>query len=118
MRREPVNRIKSDPSPTSTAAPCTVAAVMVSIKAKYNVGDTHATVTGNGGLLCASGIAKISVLIGPVNPPAGGPQGSPHLVLLEDQSGQWVIANDKLCDSAGKPTRTIPAKLGTVCGVQ
>lgn len=48
----------------------------------------------------------------------GWTAGQPAPVLLEDKFSQWVIANDKLCDSSGKPTRTIPAQLGTVCGVQ
>ena len=88
---------------------------MVPIRAAYNKAGTQATADANSGLLCASGIARIRVLIAPVSQEG---QGSPHLVLLEDQSGQWVIANNKLCNSAGKPTRTIPPKLGTVCGVQ
>jgi hypothetical protein len=86
---------------------------MVPIAAAYKKGDAVATANGNSGLLCDSGIAKIRVMIG-----QQGESGSPHLVLLEDQSGKWVIANDKLCDSAGKPKKPIPAKLGTVCGVQ
>ncbi|MDQ2943145.1 MAG: hypothetical protein M3R21_05675 [Candidatus Dormibacteraeota bacterium] len=103
----------SSPTPAQAAA-CTVAAVMVPIRAKYNNGQTQATVPSNAGLVCDSGIAKIRILISAQE----GEQGSGHLVLLEDKSGKWVIANDKLCNSAGQPTRTIPPKLGTVCGVQ
>jgi hypothetical protein len=39
-------------------------------------------------------------------------------VLLEDGSGGWVIANDKLCSSTGRPAKPIPTELGEVCGVQ
>ena len=67
--------------------------------------------------MCASGIAKIIIFIAAVPAPANGPQGASHLVLLEDQSGSWVIANSKFCPY-GQATRTIPSKLGTVCGVQ
>jgi hypothetical protein len=38
---------------------------------------------------------------------------SPQTGLRVAATGQWVIANDGLCDSSGKPTRTIPATLGT-----
>lgn len=113
------------PSPSAatsaggSGAPCTAEAVMVPIQAAFDTSTTQATVAAlGGGLVCASGIAKIAVLIGPINPPANGPQGRLHLVLLEDHAGQWVIANDKLCDSAGQPTRPIPAALGQVCGIQ
>ena len=88
---------------------------MVAIKAAYSVNANQATVGAhNGGLKCASGIAKTSVFIGAAN----SSQGSPHLVLLGDQSGTWVIANSKPCNSSGQPTRPIPASLGMVCGVQ
>jgi hypothetical protein len=90
---------------------------MVPIKAQFDTGGNHATVNGDGALLCESGIAKITVLVGPVNPPAGGPQGALHLALLEDKEGSWVIANYTLCTSDGQPTKPIPAKLGTVCGL-
>jgi hypothetical protein len=107
------------PSPVTTAAACTVAAVIVPIKAAFNTADNQATTAAqNGDLLCASGIARITIMIGPVNAPTNGPQGSPHLVLLEDHSSQWVIANDQLFTSAGQPAKPIPAELGTVCGVQ
>jgi hypothetical protein len=65
-----------------------------------------------------AGIARIAVLIGPANPAPGGPQGTPHLALLEDHVGTWVVANDKLCGSNGQPLKPIPATLGQVCGVQ
>lgn len=92
---------------------------MVPIRAAFNTASTRATVVAqNGDLHCASGIARISVVIGPVNAPATGPQGSPHLVLLDDHTGQWVIANDRLCTSKGQPTKPIPSELGIVCGVQ
>jgi hypothetical protein len=90
---------------------------MVPVKAQYDTGGNHATVNGDGGLLCASGIARISVVIGPVNPAPNSPKGAIHLALLEDHSGAWVIANYTLCTVSGQPTRPIPAKLGTVCGV-
>jgi hypothetical protein len=113
----------SNPSPSPAAsttgeAPCTVSVVMVPIKAKYDTGGNRATVAPpNGGLLCASRLAKITVLIGPANPPAGSPAGALHLVLLEDQAGQWVIANATLCDSAGQPVRPLPLSFGQVCGL-
>jgi hypothetical protein len=100
-------------------APCTIAAAMAGVRLVYDRTDTQAVVApGGGDMKCASGIAKIGVLIGAKNPPANGPQGSPHLVLLEDRAGTWVVANDKLCGSNGQPLRAIPAALGTVCGVQ
>jgi hypothetical protein len=69
-------------------------------------------------LVCASGLAKIGIVIGAVNPPANGPQGAGQLVLLEDQSGQWVIANDTLCNSAGQPTRQFRPSSARCAGVQ
>jgi hypothetical protein len=104
-------------SPAGAKAPCTVAAVMVAVKAQFDTGNKQATVNGDGGLVCASGIAKINVLIGHVNPPANGPKGTPHLALLEDHGGAWVIANYTLCTVGGQPTQPIPAQLGTVCGL-
>ncbi len=105
-------------TPATTEAACTVEVVMVPIRAQFDTAGNRATLAPqNGGLLCASGIARISVLIGPVNPPANGPQGALHLALLEDQGGQWVIANNTLCTIAGQPTKPIPAKLGQVCGL-
>jgi hypothetical protein len=104
-------------SPAAAKAPCTVAAVMVAVKGQFDTGGKHATVNGDGGLVCASGIAKITVLVGPVNPPANGPQGTAHLALLEDHGGAWVIANYTLCTVGGQPTRPLPPKLGTVCGL-
>ncbi len=96
-----------------------MAAVIVPIKAALDTADTEATVGENDGdLRCASGIARITVLLGAVSAPVDGPPGSPHLVLLEDDSGSWVVANDKLCSSNGEPTKPIPAGLGEVCGVQ
>ena len=108
---------QSTPTPAKDA--CTVAAVMVPIKAALDTADTEATVgDNNGDLKCAKGIARITVLLGAVSAPPDGPPGSPHLVLLEDDAGSWVIANDKLCSSTGQATRPIPAELGEVCGVQ
>jgi hypothetical protein len=105
------------PSPATDA--CTVAVVMVPIKALYDTADTQATVgPNNGDLRCVSGIARITVLLGAVSAPSDGPQGSPHLVLLEDDSGSWVVANDKLCNTNGLPAKPIPPELGDVCGVQ
>jgi hypothetical protein len=109
----------TNPSPSQAAAataPCTVAAVMVAVRGQYDTGGNHATVNGDGGLVCAEGIAKITVLVGPVNAPAGGPQGAVHLALLEDHGGTWVIANYTLCTVGGQPTKPIPPKLGIVCG--
>jgi hypothetical protein len=92
---------------------------MVPISATFDTADIRATATAqNGGLLCAVGIAKITVTIGPVSAPPNGPQDSPRLVLLQDHAGQWAIANDQLCTSAGRPARPIPVELGEVCGVQ
>jgi hypothetical protein len=93
----------AETSPAAAKAPCT--------------GNKQATVNGDGGLVCASGIAKINVLIGHVNPPANGPKGTPHLALLEDHGGSWVIANYTLCTVGGQPTQPSPAELGTVCGL-
>ena len=107
--------------PPASPAPdaCTVAAVMVPVRALLDTAATRATVEGkNGDLRCVSGIARITVLIGAASAPTDGPQGSPHLVLLEDDSGSWVVANDKLCSSSGQPAKPIPAELGEVCGVQ
>ena len=107
--------------PSASPAPdaCTVAAVMVPIRALLDTADTRATVEGkNGDLRCASGIARITILIGAASAPTDGPQGSPHLVLLEDDNARWVVANDKLCTSAGVPAKPLPAELGDVCGVQ
>jgi hypothetical protein len=98
---------------------CTVAAVMVPIRAALDTAATEAVVQGtNGDLKCVAGIARITVLIGAVSAPSDGPQGSPHLVLLEDDSGSWVVANDKLCGVTGESARPIPPELGDVCGVQ
>ena len=92
---------------------------MVPIAAVLDTADTEATVADNNGdLKCVSGIAKITVLLGAVSAPSDGPQGSPHLVLLEDDNGAWVVANDKLCTTTGLPAKPIPAALGDVCGVQ
>ncbi len=108
---------QSNPTPAKDA--CTVAAVMVPIKAALDTPDTEATVgDNNGDLKCVSGIARITVLLGAVAAPSDGPPGSPHLVLLEDDAGSWVVANDKLCSSAGQSARPIPPELGEVCGVQ
>lgn len=111
------------PDPQATASPsldaCTVVAVMVPIRAILDTPDIKATVAANNGdLRCASGIARITVLIGAVSAPSDGPPGTPHVVLLEDDGGTWVVANDKLCTSAGQPAKPIPAQLGDVCGVQ
>jgi|SRR5712692_2789398 len=108
-------------SPASSAAAqakaaCTVAAVMVPIDAAFNTASTHATLYDPNDLKCASGVARVTVLIGPVHPPANGPQGTQHLVLLEDQAGQWVIANATLCNSEGYPTKKTPPQLGILCG--
>ena len=109
----------SQVSPAAAKDACTVAAVIVPIKEALDTADTEATVGENDGdLRCAAGIARITVLLGAVSAPPDGPPGSPHLVLLEDDSGSWVIANDKLCSSTGQPTRPIPAELGEVCGIQ
>jgi len=108
---------QSNPTPAKDA--CTVAAVMVPIKATLDTADTEATVgDNNGDLKCVSGIARITVLLGAVAAPSDGPPGSPHLVLLEDDGGSWVVANDKLCSNAGQSARPIPPELGEVCGVQ
>lgn len=105
-------------SATPVKDACTVAAVMVPIKGALDTADTEATVGENkGDLLCASGIARITVLLGAASAPADGPPGSPHLVLLEDDAGTWVVANDKLCTSTGHSAKPIPAELGEVCGV-
>ena len=40
------------------------------------------------GLFCASGKFRITVLIEPTNPRAGGPQGNPHLSFAEFSS--WI----------------------------
>lgn len=90
---------------------------MVPIHAQFDTAQSKATTTNNSDLVCASGIAKVNIFIAIIPAPANGPQSASHLVLLEDQSGSWVIANSTLCAN-GQPTRTIPAKLGTVCGVQ
>ena len=108
---------EATPSPAQDA--CTVAAVMVPIRAALNTAGTVATVAArNGDLKCVAGIARITVLIGAASAPSDGPQGSPHLVLLEDDAGSWVVANDKLCANAGQTSRPIPPELGEVCGVQ
>src|SRR5712671_2474671 len=108
---------QSNPSPAKDA--CTVAAVMVPIRALLDTPDTEATVgDNNGDLKCASGIARITVLLGAVAAPSDGPPGSPHLVLLEDDAGSWVVANDKLCTNTGPSAKPIPPELGEVCGVQ
>ena len=91
---------------------------MAAVKLVYDQGDTQASVPpGGSDLKCASGIARISVFIGLKNPPTNGPQGSPHLALLEDRGGKWVVANDQLCGGNGQPTRAIPPVLGTVCTI-
>jgi len=108
-------------APTASPAndACTVAAVMVPIRALLDTATTRATVEGkNGDLRCASGIARITILIGAASAPTDGPQGTPHLVLLEDDNASWVVANEKLCTSAGAPAKPLPAELGDVCGVQ
>jgi hypothetical protein len=92
---------------------------MAPIRAVLDTADTQATVgANNGDLKCAAGIARITVLVGAASAPSDGPQGSPHLVLLEDDAGSWVVANDKICGSNGLPTRTLPPELGEVCGIQ
>ena len=107
------------PSPVAAAkAPCTTTAVLVSIRAKYDSAKAKVALPSNSDLVCASNYAKITIFIAVVPTPASGPAGTIHLVLLEDQSGQWVIANDALCNSSGQPTRSLPAKLGPVCGLQ
>ncbi len=92
---------------------------MVPIREALDTADTEATVgENNGDLLCVSGTARITVLLGAVSAPPDGPPGSPHLVLLEDDGGSWVVANDKLCSTTGQATKPIPSELGEVCGVQ
>ena len=108
---------QSTPTPAKDA--CTVAAVMVPIKAALDTADTEATVgDNNGDLKCVSGIARITVLLGAVAAPSDGPPGSPHLVLLQDEAGSWVVANDTLCTNTGQSAKPIPPELGEVCGVQ
>jgi hypothetical protein len=104
--------------PVAVSAPCTNTAVLVAIRAMYDTATTKATLPSDTSLVCAEGYAKITIFIAMVPTPTSGPLGSPHLVLLENQSGKWIIANDKLCSSSGKPTKTLPPTLGTVCGVQ
>lgn len=111
----PTSSPASSPA-TKAPAPCTVAAAMVPITAKFNTATTQVTAWTPSDLKCASGVARLTILIGPINPPAGGPQGSEHLVLLEDQAGRWVIANDILCNQQGYPTRKSPPELGILCG--
>jgi hypothetical protein len=89
---------------------------MVPISAAFDTASTQATAYVPSDLKCASGIARVTVLIGPVNPPANGPQGTQHLVLLEDQAGKWIIANATLCNSQGYATRKSPPQLGILCG--
>jgi hypothetical protein len=113
--------IASNPttSPAAAAkAPCTETAVLVSIRAKYDSAKTKVTLPSNADLVCAGGYAKITIFVAVVPTPASGPQGAVHLVLLEDQSSQWVIANQLLCNSSGQPVKPLPAKLGPVCGIQ
>jgi hypothetical protein len=112
------NPIESPDGPPAAQAqaPCTVAVAMVPINAKFNTATTQVTVSTPSDLKCASGVARVTVLIGPINAPAGGPQGSEHLVLLEDHSGKWVIANDTLCNSQGYATKKTPPQLGILCG--
>ena len=105
------------PSPATDA--CTVAAVMVPIRAALDTAATEATIEGKtGDLKCVSGVARITVLVGAVSAPSDGPQGSPHLVLLEDDAGSWVVANDRLCGNTKQSARPIPPELGEVCGVE
>ena len=110
----------SNPTPTPAAAkaPCTTTAVLVSIRAKYDSAQSKVTLPSNPDFVCVSGYAKLTIFIAAVPTPANGPLGAVHLVLLEDQSGQWVIANQLLCNTSGQPVKPLPAKLGTVCGVQ
>jgi hypothetical protein len=109
----------SQSSPSSAKDACTVAAVMIPVREALDTADTEATVgDNNGDLICASGIARITVLLGAISAPSDGPPGAPHLVLLEDDGGTWVVANDKLCSSTGQPTKPLPPQLGDVCGVQ
>jgi hypothetical protein len=89
---------------------------MVPITAKFNTATTQVTAWTPSDLKCASGIARVTVLIGPINSPANGPQETQHLVLLEDQGGRWAIANDTLCNSQGYATRKTPPQLGILCG--
>jgi hypothetical protein len=122
------NSTAPSPSPSPTArptaastvkAPCTVEAAMAAVKLVYDKAGNQASMPPAGSdLHCAAGVARIAVLIGPVNPAPNGPQGTPHLALLEDRAGTWVVANDKLCGSNGQPLKPIPATLGQVCGVQ
>jgi hypothetical protein len=111
----PTGSPANSPAAGATAA-CTVAAVMVPISAAFNTATTQATAYDPNDLKCASGIARLTVLIGPINPPANGPQGTQHLVLLEDHTGRWVIANDTLCNSQGYSTKKTPPQLGILCG--
>ncbi len=92
--------------------------MLVSIRAKFDSAKSKVTLPSNADLACASGYTKIEIFIAVVPTPANGPLGATHLVLLEDQSSQWVIANEIPCNSSGQPTRQLPAKLGPVCGVQ
>ena len=103
---------------TKAQAQCTVAAAMLPITAKFNTATTQVTAWTPSDLKCASGIARLTVLIGPISAPAGGPQSSEHLVLLEDDAGKWLIANDILCNQQGYPTRKTPPELGILCGFQ
>jgi hypothetical protein len=106
-------------SSSSLKAPCTVEATMAAVNLVYIKAGNQASVPpGGSDLHCAAGVARIAVLIGPLNPAPNGPQGAPHLALLEDHAGTWVVANDKLCGSDGQPLKPIPATLGQVCGVQ
>src|ERR1700704_1161457 len=85
-------------NPVAAKDACTVEAVMVPIREALDTAATEATAAEkNGELKCASGVARITVLLGAVSAPPDGPPGSPHLVLLEDDEGTWVVANDKLC---------------------
>jgi hypothetical protein len=89
---------------------------MVPISAAFDTASTHATPYDPSDLKCASGVARFTVLIGPINPPANEPQDTQHLVLLEDHAGRWVIANATLCNSQGYATKKTPPQLGILCG--
>ena len=95
-----------------------VTSLGVGLAADGDLGDTRrAHEVGVGRMPARRSDSRHSIFIAAVPAPANGPQGASHLVLLEDQSGSWVIANSKFCPY-GQATRTIPSKLGTVCGVQ
>lgn len=109
---------------TSTAAPatCDARSIVAAIQAERG---SSVRIVYNGHLACAGRLAEISVMVDnleSLTPGWTGPVGSPHGALMELSGGSWhevdLSKPNPYCSPDGHPSKAVPARLGTVCGIQ